>query len=151
MIEATEEANMARKQAKASKAKAEEAKKEEDDEEIVVLCFKVLMMPTPPVPGSARVPCGDCGQPVWISPATAAHMVGKKHRVCCAECVANHPDPDVHLMPPTEGQIAEIVAVDPTITAAKIRRALPVSNPAKRKAALEEMIRRTKRRKRIDN
>jgi hypothetical protein len=138
---------MAKKKAKPSKAEA----KKDEDEEIVVLCFKVLMMPTPPVPGSSRVPCGDCNQPVWISPATAAHLADKKHRVCCAECVANHPDDDVQLMAPTAGQIAEIVSVDPSITPARIRRILPASNPAKRKAALEDLIRMTKKRKRFDN
>jgi hypothetical protein len=141
---------MAKKKAKPSKPVGKDLKKKED-EEIVVLCFKVLMMPRPPVPGCSKVPCSDCGQPVWISPATAAHMVDKKHRICCAECVANDPDPDIELMPPSEGQIAEIVSTDPTITPAKIRRIFPASNPDKRRAALEDLLRRTKRRKRLDN
>ncbi len=139
---------MARKKAKPSKPKEEESK---EDEDVVVLCFKVLMMPRPPVPGCSKVPCSDCGQPVWISPATLAHMADKKHRICCAECVANHPDPDMQVMPPSEGQIAEIVSTDPSITPARIRRTFPASNPAKRKAALEDILRRTKRRKRLDN
>ena len=122
-----------------------------DDEDIVVLCFKVLMMPKPPVPGCSKVPCSECGQPVWISPATAAHMADKPHRICCAECVASNDDPDMQVMPPSDGQIAEIVSTDPSISPAKIRRAFPASNPAKRKAALEDILRRTKRRKRLDN
>ena len=140
---------MSRKKAKPSKPVEPKAK--DDEEEITVLCFKVLMMPTAPVPGCSKVPCVECGQPVWISPATAAHMVGKRHRVCCAECVANDSDPDREVMPPTDGQIAEIIAQVPSLTPAKIRRSFPASNSVKRKAVLEELLRRTKKRKRIDN
>ena len=139
---------MAKKKAKPSKPEGEKAK---EDEETVVLCFKVLMMPRPPVPGCSKVACSECGQPVWISPATAAHMADKPHRICCAECVANDPDPDMRVMPPSDGQIADIVATDPSITPAKVRRTFPASNPAKRRAALEDILRRTKRRKRLDN
>ncbi len=125
--------------------------KEKDDEEIVVLCFKVLTMPRPLVPGCSRVPCGSCDQPVWLSPATAAHVADKPHRISCAECAAKDPDDDIQVMPPSEGQIAEMVAQDPSLTPAKIRRKLPASNPARRKAAFDEIIRRTRARKRTDN
>jgi hypothetical protein len=46
----------------------------DDDEELVVLCFKVLVMPRPLVPGCSKVSCSVCGQLVWLSPATAAHV-----------------------------------------------------------------------------
>ena len=138
---------MAKKKAKPAKPE----KPDEKDEEITVLCFKVLMMPTPPVSGCSRQPCSDCGQPVWLSPATAAHVADKPHRICCAECVAKDADPDMQVMPPSEGQIAEIVSNNPSITPARIRRTLPASNPSKRKAALEDILRRTKQRKRLDN
>jgi hypothetical protein len=139
---------MARKKAKPSKPEAEKA---DEDEEVVVLCFKVLTMPRPAVPGCSKVPCSECGQMVWISPATTAHMADKPHRICCAECVASNPDPDMQVMPPSDGQIAEIVANDPSITPAKVRRTFPASNPVKRRAALEDILRRTRKRKRLDN
>jgi len=122
-------------------------------EEIVVLCFKVLMNPVPPVAGSTRKPCAECGQPVWISPATLAHVVEKPHKICCAECVVakQGDDDDIQLIPPTDAQVAEMCANDPTLTPAKIRRKFPTSNPAKGKATFAELIRRTKARKRLDN
>ena len=125
--------------------------KKDDEEELVVLCFKVLVMPRPLVPGCSKVPCSVCGQLVWLSPATAAHVADKPHRISCAECVAKDEDPDTQVMPPSEGQIAEMVANDPTLTPARIRRKLPASNPAKRKAAFDEILRRTRARKRTDN
>jgi hypothetical protein len=133
------------------KPKPKPEKPEKEDEDVVVLCFKVLMMPRPPVAGCSKVPCSACNQPVWISPATMAHMADKPHRICCAECVANEADDDMQVMPPSDGQIAEIVATDPSISAAKVRRTFPASNPAKRRAALEDILRRTKKRKRFDN
>ena len=139
---------MAKKKAKPSKPEAE---KLGEDDEYVVLCFKVLMFPKPLVPGCSKVPCSDCGQMVWISPATQAHMADKPHRVCCAECVAKDSDDDIQVMPPSDGQIAEIVSNNPTITSAQVRRKFPASNPTKRKASLDELLRRTKRRKRLDN
>jgi hypothetical protein len=125
--------------------------KKGDEEELVVLCFKVLVMPRPLVPGCSKVPCSGCGQLVWLSPATAAHVADKPHRIACAECVARDEDPDTQVMPPSEGQIAEMVANDPALTPAKIRRKLPASNPAKRKTAFDEILRRTRARKRTDN
>jgi hypothetical protein len=125
--------------------------KPEEDDEVVVICFKVLVMPRPYVPGCSRVPCSDCGQPVWLSPATAAHVADKPHRICCAECVAKLDDPDTQVMAPTPGQIAEMTAADPSLTPARIRRKFPASNPSKRKAAFDEMIRRTRAKKRTDN
>ena len=136
---------------KKAKLKEPVEKEKPEDEEITVLCFKVLMMPVPPVPGCSRPPCSACGQPVWLSPATAAHVADKPHRICCAECVAKDADPDMQVMPPSDAQIAEIVANNPSITPARIRRTMPASNPAKRKAALEEILKRTKQRKRLDN
>jgi hypothetical protein len=65
--------------------------------------------------------------------------------------VAKDEDQDTQVMAPTEGQIAEMVANDPTLTPARIRRKLPASNPAKRKAAFDEILRRTRARKRTDN
>ena len=65
--------------------------------------------------------------------------------------MARDGDPDAPVMAPTEGQIAEMVANDPTLTPAKLRRKLPASNPAKRKAAFDEILRRTRERKRTDN
>ncbi len=122
-----------------------------EDDEIVVLCFKVLMNPISTVPGSTRRPCSECNQPVWISPATAAHVADKKHRICCAECMAKRDDGDTQIMTPSPGQLAEIVAHDPSLTKAKVLRKFPASNPAKRKASFDDLIRRTKARKRLDN
>ena len=130
---------------------AKEKEKKKEDEEIVVLCFKVLLMPRASVQGCSKVPCGTCGQPVWLSPATAAHVADKPHRISCAECAAKDPDDDIQVMPPSEGQIAEMVANDPSLTPAKIRRTFPASNPTKRRAAFDELMRRTKARKRTDN
>ena len=141
---------MARKKTAPKPAAAKPEKKE--DEELVVLCFKVLMNPNPPVAGSIRKPCADCGQPVWISPATLAHVAARPHKICCAECVANKQgDDDIELIPPTDAQIAEMCANDPSLTPAMIRRKFPASNPAKSKATFAELIRRTKARKRLDN
>jgi hypothetical protein len=139
---------MAKKKPKTSKPEADKAG---EDDEFVVLCFKVLMFPKALVPGCSKRPCSDCGQMVWISPATQAHMADKPHRVCCAECVAKDSDEDIQVMPPSEGQIAEIVANNPEITPAQIRRKFPASNPKKRKTTMEELLRRTRRRKRLDN
>lgn len=126
---------------------------EAGDDEIVVVCIKVLAMPHAPLPGASRIPCGECGQPVWLSPATAAHVAGKPHRIACADCVARArvDDPDGEVMAPTPAQIAEMVSADPSLTPARIRRKFPASNPARRKAALEELLRRTRARKRNDN
>lgn len=121
------------------------------EEEAVVLCFKVLMMPISPVKGSVRRACSECGQPVWISPATAAHVADRPYKVCCMECAANQDDPDLHVMPPSELQIAEMMATDPSISAARVRRAFPASNPAKRRKSVEEMLKQARRRKRFDN
>ena len=142
---------MARK--KAAPKPEKPAKDEgEPDEPMVVLCFKVLMNPNPPVIGSTRKPCADCGQPVWISPATLAHVVDKPHTICCAECVAKKQgDDDIQLIPPTESQIAEMCAADPGLTPAMIRRRFKTSTPAKSKATFAELMRRTKARKRLDN
>ena len=128
-----------------------EAKPEEGDDELVVLCLKVLTHPRPPVPGCSRVPCSDCGQPVWISPATAAHVADRTHRICCAECVARDAEPDMQVMAPSKGQIAEMLESDPSLTAARISRKFPASNPARRRASLDELLKRTKARKRTDN
>ncbi len=136
--------------ARKKKADPEKAEEKEDDE-IVVLCFKVLVMPRPHVPGCSRVPCGDCGQPVWLSPATAEFVADKRHRISCAECVAKRDDPDLQVMAPSAAQIAEITSTDPSITPARIRRAFPASSPVKRKAAFDELLRRTKAKKRMDN
>ena len=124
---------------------------ESEDDEIVVLCFKVLGMPVSPVPGCTKPACSECGQPVWLSPATAAHVADKPHRICCAECVAKEADPDTQVMAPTPAQIEEITRNHPEISAAKIRRAFPATKPTKRKAAFDEILRRTKARKRLDN
>ncbi len=133
------------------KAKPEAGEAKPDDEICTVLCFKVLVMPRPPVAGCSRVPCAECHQPVWLSPATAALVADRPHKISCAECAAKVDDPDTQIMPPSEAQIAEITAADPSITRAKIRRTFPESNPAKRKAAFDALIRRTKSRKRTDN
>jgi len=142
---------MARKKAAPKAEKPAEADEKKDDE-TVVLCFKVLMNPVPLVSGSTRKPCAECGQPVWISPATLAHVADKPHKICCAECVAaKQGDDDIQIIPPTDAQVAEMCANDPTLTPAKIRRKFPTSNPAKSKATFAELIRRTKARKRLDN
>ena len=122
---------MARKKSAPKPSKPAEAKKSKEDEELVVLCFKVLMNPMPPVLGSTRKPCAECGQAVWISPATLAHVADKPHRICCAECVAakQEGDDDITLVPPTEAQIEEMIANDPTLTRAMIRRKFPTSQP----------------------
>ena len=134
------------------KAKPPAAKKTKDEEdELVVLCFKVLTLPVPMVPGCSKVPCVECGQMVWISPATLAHVADKPHKISCAECVSKNPDPDMQVMPPSLAQIAEITSSDPSISLAQIRRKFPEASPAKRKATFEELLRRTKSRKRLDN
>ena len=141
---------MSRKRAKPS-AKEPVVDETKEEDEYVVLCFKVLTMPIPLVPGCSKVPCADCGQMVWISKATREHVADKPHKVACAECVGKVDDPDIHVMTPSAGQIAEITSSDPTISEARIRRMFPESSPVKRKAAFDEILRRTKARKRLDN
>ena len=100
---------MAQRKKKPADAKAG-PKREDKDDEIVVLCHPVGVMTA--VAGSRRVNCSTCKQMVWISPATEAHVKGKKHRVLCDECASKEAgdDGDIQVMPVAEGQIAEMLA-----------------------------------------
>lgn len=39
-----------------------------------------------PRPGAERVPCADCGRPVWVSPSSFKAMVGHAATVVCQAC-----------------------------------------------------------------
>ena len=41
-----------------------------------------------PVKGSVEVPCCECGESVWMSPATAARAGREKAAIACCTCAA---------------------------------------------------------------
>ena len=123
---------------------------DESTDEIIVLCRPVGV--TAPVPGSRRVPCSGCKQIVWLSAATEKHVSGKTYRVLCDECVSKEAgDDDVEVMPVAEGQIEEMLAALPGISRADILKRLPAKSPARRKAAIEEILREARKRRRLKN
>jgi len=56
---------------------------------------------------ASRVACSICGRVCAISPETRKAIDGQDVDVVCLDCLA--PPPDAVLMPPTEGQIREML------------------------------------------
>ena len=111
---------------------------EPDDDTIVVLCLDIARSPIPAAEGTMGRTCASCGTGVWLSPATAAALAGRKFELRCPECLPP-PDEDDEVMAPTDGQIAEIRrAVGPEGEAALKRLA---ESAEERARALEDILR----------
>ena len=111
---------------------------EPDDDTIVVLCLDIERSPIPAAEGTMGRTCASCGTGVWLSPATAAALAGRKFELRCPECLPP-PDEDDEVMAPTDGQIAEIRrAVGPEGEAALKRLA---ESAEERARALEDILR----------
>jgi hypothetical protein len=62
------------------------------------------------IPGSTKTRCGDCGERVWISPASL-RLSKKRHlKIVCMPCadVRAEKDDNLQIQPPTEEQRQEI-------------------------------------------
>ena len=113
-----------------------------DDDTIVVLCLDTKRSPIPAAEGTMGRTCASCGTGVWLSPATAAAIAGRKFQLRCPDCLPP-PDDDDEVMAPTAGQIAEIRrAIGPEGEAAVRRLA---DSPEERSRALEEILRMARR------
>ena len=112
-----------------------------DDDTIVVLCLDIERSPIPAAEGTMGRTCTSCGTGVWLSPATAAALAGRKFELRCPECLPP-PDDDDELMAPTAGQIAEIRRAAGPEGEAALKR---LSESAEERArALEEILRMTR-------
>ena len=115
---------------------------EPDDDTIVVLCLDVQRSPIPAAEGTMGRTCGQCGTAVWLSPATAAALAGRKFELRCPDCLPP-PDDDDEVMAPTPGQIAEIRRAAGPEGEAAVRRL--AESPEERARALEDILRRARR------
>lgn len=115
---------------------------EEDEDKVIVLCLDIARNPIPAAEGTIGRTCGACGTGVWLSPATAAALAGRKFELRCPDCLPPREDDD-EVMAPTPGQLAEILrALGPE--GAEAARRLTES-PAKRARALEDILRKARR------
>ncbi len=78
-----------------------------DKDTVLVLCLDSARSPIPAAEGTIGRTCACCGTGVWLSPATAAALAGRKFELRCPDCLPP-PDVDDELMSPTPGQLAEI-------------------------------------------
>jgi len=112
-----------------------------DDDTVVVLCLDSDRNPIPAAEGTMGRVCASCGTGVWLSPATAAAIAGRKFELRCPDCLPLA-DNDDEVMAPTAGQIAEILrAIGPEGAAAVKRLA---DSPEERVKAMEEILRRAR-------
>ncbi len=117
-----------------------------DDDTIVVLCLDIDRSPIPAAEGTMGRTCASCGTGVWLSPATAAALAGRKFELRCPECLPPT-DEDDEVMAPTDGQIAEIRrAAGPEGEAALKRLA---ESAEERARALEDILRMARRTERF--
>ena len=108
---------------------------------VLVGCIDIVRFPLPTTEGTLGRTCARCGIGVWLSPATAAAVAGRKYQLRCPDCIPSL-DHNDKLLDPTPGQLAEIRnAVGPEAEAAE--RAL-INSPQERLKAVEEMLRRTR-------
>ena len=111
------------------------------DDTVVVLCLDMIRSPIPAAEGTIGRICASCGIGVWLSPATAAALAGRKYQLRCPDCLPP-PEEDDELMAPTPGQLAEIrKAIGPEGEAAARRL---MDSPEERSKALEEILRRAR-------
>jgi hypothetical protein len=75
-----------------------------------LLCMRVVGSPKILVPGSTKTRCTDCGEPVWVSPASLKLSKKRKLKTVCMQCADERAakDDDLHIQAPTEEQRQEI-------------------------------------------
>lgn len=81
-------------------------------ERAILVCDRVVTLPAADViAGSRQVPCGDCAAAIWVS-VESRRAVGADALVLCLPCAearARALGQVVTVLPPTRGQLGEIV------------------------------------------
>ncbi len=132
---------------KTDDSSSDDEAKSEEEEDALVLCLPVGLAMLAPVPGSMRKACADCGRAIWHSPASAAALAGRPHKLKCPECFGELP-PDAEIARPTAGQLAEM---PPDVAAEVIRQTRSAKARSKLlREALDAAKRGAKRRPRAN-